>query len=106
MYSIDLNRIFLHGPIASWASPTKGGRVGSDASKANIRRFRYIDTKNINKFGYRFPEGLPSAMKEPIYEEEEKTLVSISNLSNLSNLNLAIHEEKPPNKTWLGAWAA
>lgn len=71
MYSIDLNRIFLHGPIASWARPTEGGRIGSNASKADIRRFRYIDAKNINKFGYRFPESLPSAMKQPIGNEKE-----------------------------------
>lgn len=48
MNAIDLYSIFLYRSVTGRASPAQSSRIGSDASKGNIGRLRYIDAEDID----------------------------------------------------------
>jgi hypothetical protein len=63
--TVDLNQVARNRLIGSRSHPVQSNSIGLYTSKRDLRRLRYLDTKNADELGDRFPKGLPCPIQEP-----------------------------------------
>jgi hypothetical protein len=59
MDAIHLNLILVDWTITGWPGPAERDGASIDACKGDIRRFRNIDTEDVDQVGDRLPKSLP-----------------------------------------------